>query len=594
MKLQSFRIQNYKSIKDTGWHNFSPDGITGLIGQNEAGKTSILDALYSFGTAKITNDIVRSDGTMPEVSLSFVVDWQELTTLFPDDVLPDGLRELIEQKGRINITRVWADVSTDGLLKLEEDDFSKIFEQQEISSEENTEPTEIEAQVEDNSNAGTEGQTIVTEKYFTEKLYKEAPAWEKFEDFGSLLPNEIDLEDLQAGKSDVEGYKAAQNLLLIAGISPDDLKSSEMRMLENKIDRINKDITADFRIFWRQKIGKTDKISIEFELKHHDELNAEKKGKPYLVFWIKDGEEKLYPKQRSKGVQWFTSFYLQLKANALGDDKQGLIMLMDEPGGSLHARAQEDVIKVVEEITKKNIQIIYTTHSPYLVDLNTIYRVLAVQRADEEDDKSETLVLGINELGSATCDTLSPLYTLMGVPLSGQGAIKKSSNVLLEEISAYYYIMAFYKLLPEDIKVNLLPATGVNNIPQLAYLFMGWGLNFGIVVDDESSGRSVYNELKKNLFLDDETAARNKIYKIKKCSGIEDIFTTTDFKKFVLEGNKDDFEKNSAYVKNKPKAVYALNFMLRVDKGEIKLTDLESDSQNSIKDLVTNIKKVAK
>ena len=78
MKLQAFRIKNFRSIKDTGWQNFSPDNITGLIGQNEAGKTAILEALYSFPTAEISEDILRSDGTMPEVSCSFQVSWDEI------------------------------------------------------------------------------------------------------------------------------------------------------------------------------------------------------------------------------------------------------------------------------------------------------------------------------------------------------------------------------------------------------------------------------------------------------------------------------------------------------------------------------------
>ena len=48
MILKSFRIKNYRSIVDTGWNNLSPDNVTALIGQNESGKTSVLEALRSF------------------------------------------------------------------------------------------------------------------------------------------------------------------------------------------------------------------------------------------------------------------------------------------------------------------------------------------------------------------------------------------------------------------------------------------------------------------------------------------------------------------------------------------------------------------
>ncbi|MEZ4999702.1 MAG: hypothetical protein R2727_03185 [Bacteroidales bacterium] len=42
-----------------------------------------------------------------------------------------------------------------------------------------------------------------------------------------------------------------------------------------------------------------------------------KAGKPYLEFWVKDEGERLYPKQRSRGVRWFLSFYLELMAASL-------------------------------------------------------------------------------------------------------------------------------------------------------------------------------------------------------------------------------------------------------------------------------------
>ena len=116
-----------------------------------------------------------------------------------------------------------------------------------------------------------------------------------------------------------------------------------------------------------------------------------KAGKPYLEFWIKDEGERLYPKQRSRGVRWFLSFYMELKASASNNNKQ-LILLVDEPGVSLHARAQEDVLKVFDDI-KDKIQVIYTTHSPHLVEINKLHRVLAVQRDDLDSMRSNTRIL---------------------------------------------------------------------------------------------------------------------------------------------------------------------------------------------------------
>ena len=272
--------------------------------------------------------------------------------------------------------------------------------------------------------------------------------------------------------TEIKGFKGVQNFLVVAGLDMSFFEEPSLRIKEQRIENLNDQITVNFQEFWRQKIGKKNKIKIQFEVKNHPDTEKEKSGKPYLVFWIKDGNEKLFPKQRSQGVIWFLSFYLQLKASALKDDNRGRVLLIDEPGISLHARAQEDVLKVFEDIQNK-IQVIYTTHSPHLVNLNTIYRLIAIQRAYEEDDKSETLVIDSHKLGAASSDTLSPVYTLMGCRFSDQHVIKQKNNVILEEISAFYYISTFFKLCKSKQEAHFLPATGTSNIPQLANLFLG-------------------------------------------------------------------------------------------------------------------------
>ena len=592
MKLQSFRIKNFRSIKDTGWQNFSPDNITGLIGQNEAGKTAILEALYSFPTAEISADVLRSDGTLPEVACSFQVSWDEIKELFKEKTLPKGLAKLINEKKRINLKRNWEAADFEGELALEEGDISVLFSMPEDESSEAAESgQEPEAEAETPAQP-EEKIPEVTEEEFINTIFDKTPEFELFEDFASLLPDTIDLEDLQNKNEKAEGYKGAENLLSIAGLDINFLQTSDRRIIENRIGTLNKSVSTNFQEFWRQKIGKTNKISIEFELKHHDSNQGEKAGKPYLVFWIKDGEEKLYPKQRSKGVRWFTSFYLQLKASSLDENRYGQVFLIDEPGGSLHARAQEDVLKVFEEI-KDKVQVIYTTHSPYLIKLETIYRLLAVQRADEEDDKSATLVFDAHKLGAASSDTLSPILTLMGADFSHQQVIKKDNNILLEEISAFYYISSFWKFVDSKKEAYFLPATGTSNIPQLANLFLGWGLNFGIVVDDDSAGRSIYNGLKRDLFLDDEDEEKKRMMKIKGCSGIEDLFTNSDFKKYILEDTSISFkQKNSEYIKDKPKAIFALKFMIKVKDDKIKMSDFNKTTQDNIKNLVSGIESI--
>ena len=71
MQLIGFRIQNFRSIVDTGWQQLAHDNITSLIGQNESGKTSILEGLKAFHDGHLIEDMLRSDLSLPVVSCQF-------------------------------------------------------------------------------------------------------------------------------------------------------------------------------------------------------------------------------------------------------------------------------------------------------------------------------------------------------------------------------------------------------------------------------------------------------------------------------------------------------------------------------------------
>ena len=82
MNVHSFRITNFRSIIDTGWKKFSPDNVTVLIGQNESGKTSILEALSkTFSKVSITDDDIRIGEPSPKVFLRIGLNKKDVTDL---------------------------------------------------------------------------------------------------------------------------------------------------------------------------------------------------------------------------------------------------------------------------------------------------------------------------------------------------------------------------------------------------------------------------------------------------------------------------------------------------------------------------------
>jgi len=334
------------------------------------------------------------------------------------------------------------------------------------------------------------------------KYFEHCPIIKLFEDFSSLLPNRIDMEDIISGNEHVEGYKAARNFLALANLDYSFFQQPSNRILKQKIENINHTLTRNFQDFWQQSIGHNNKIHIQFELDHYNSSCGGKAGKPYLEFWIKDDRERLYPKQRSRGVRWFLSFYMELKASA--NINKEMVLLVDEPGVSLHARAQEDVLKVFEDIRDK-MQVIYTTHSPHLVEINKIHRVLAIQRDDIDSLKSTTRILDPLQLSSASSDTLSPLQSILGNPATGEGFLSKKFNLVVNDTGSYYFLNAIIHLTGFKTRISVVPSTSVSSIPLLCNILMGWGLEFAVLLFGNDKEENVEGLLKETIFRTDNS-----------------------------------------------------------------------------------------
>jgi ABC-type ATPase involved in cell division len=758
MKLTAFRIRNFRSIVDTGWQNLSPDNITCLIGQNESGKTSVLEGLKVFYTGVISEDVLRSDLSMPQISCRFIFPkgWLLKITESPGS----ELKELLGELDHLELMRIWtADFSSvvtvsgeiskylDSLegawslyldevrIKLEKEiniidelansydnlvkervelekklqselktginfnlfrkkiknvlpvnelldkDLKKklnsiinqqaeikkellekavtkktgesyLIQKERLSALENN-LNEISAKLEERHQKMTllmkpvgddddkqwkavlddyrktknehelvvsdlashiaysgyimEGNTEedakrkvveITQSYrsqFTseilgKKYFEYCPVFELFEDFGSLLPNRIDMEDIITGNEQVEGYKAARNFLTIAHLDYSFFQQPSSRILKQKIENLNQSLTLNFQDFWQQSIGRNNKIRIQFELEHYNATFGEKAGKPYLEFWIKDEGERLYPKQRSRGVRWFLSFYMELRASATISNEP-IILLVDEPGVSLHARAQEDVLKVFEDI-KDKIQVIYTTHSPHLVDISKLHRVLAIQRDDLDSLKSNTRILDPLRLSAATPDTLSPLQSIMGNPITAEGFSPDRLNLIVNDIGTFYMLTAVLYITGFKGKISLIPSTEVSSVPLMCNILMGWGLRFAVLLFSNEAEKGMEELLKHKMFRTEKSESELIIRLPDNFLNSEDLLSTLDFKNYVLKTREGITVANSIYVKDKelPRSFLLSKFLSEVKSGNIKFSDLDEESIENFRQFSNLIK----
>lgn len=108
----------------------------------------------------------------------------------------------------------------------------------------------------------------------------------------------------------------------------------------------------------------------------------------HFRIWVSDTRrpEKIELEDRSSGLQWFLSFYLIFLVESAADHRNA-ILLLDEPGLSLHPLAQRDLSSFFENLANTN-QLLYTTHSPFLVDADMLDRVRKVYVAPDGSTKA--------------------------------------------------------------------------------------------------------------------------------------------------------------------------------------------------------------
>ena len=200
---------------------------------------------------------------------------------------------------------------------------------------------------------------------------------------------------------------------------------------------------------------------------------------------------------RSKGFQWFFAFYLVFLVESEEGHKDA-ILLLDEPALHLHPTAQQELISFFERLAEDN-QLIYTTHSPFLVDGEHLHRVRAVA----EDDAGHSRISA--ETWPSDRETIFPLQAAAGYAMV-RGLFQHRDNVLVEGMSDYYYLHALGTQcsasgrpgLPDDIYIT--PCGGTKLVGHIASLFLGQEVRPLVLLDGDDAGRVRKNALLKELY----------------------------------------------------------------------------------------------
>ncbi len=571
MRLYSFRIKNFKSIQDTGEVKLSPeDNITILAGQNESGKSSILEALEFFesGAAEDFEDTFRRISTHPRVECTYHLsddELKEIETLSGNK----GLSKYAKEHG---VTLVRGSINEDDYTTIKyvtTDELKKLLAQKKAVDGEEEEAEEF--------GYGNHVTSLRPEFIF----------YSSFD--GNILPNKIT-------KAELGTSQAVEDFETVFETDFDTLLAETNDAARRQtLNNINSRASDNLNEYWSQKVD-DEKSDYKFSVEVFPQTAAPETS--YVSFLIDQGDNhQLHFGQKSKGFQWFSSFNLKLRAHeASSDNLSTFILLIDEPGHNLHEEAQKNVKRVLNELGKSGVQIIFSTHQAQLLksgDDVDLPRIKLIARSKKDGTKVQNIAQASSQNGFK--DALAPIRTAMGlVTIDVATFTNGSKTVIVEGITDSYYISGFVKLVDSELGVSIIPCAGVSQAPNIYSILLGWGVTTAkVIVDDDSAGTKEYNKIKKNLLSSSDEEAENTLFKNTGSKGIEDTFVYADFAKFASTFITPDSTKSNATLASGNKEIIARSFLDSINNAEnpLKLTDLDAATQAKIKAIVDFIKK---
>lgn len=556
MQLQSFRVKKFRNIVDSGEVDVSHSVIC-LVGKNEAGKSGLLEALYLLRPAYkdkpdvekqyprwlLAKDRRSSDISATEfITATFVLDEDDVKAVQKKFGAAISIGQSIEISLNYGGTTLWK-IKVDGLaIAFYLRTLIPIAIQKAIGDVDSltmlvTALTDLEATNENGLNSADvqQAKKLLKEhsladheeiNLVTTILSERVPTFFRFTGYNTL-PGRIDLRELAQADENPgnSAMQTARALISLAGTTAKQLSSDDYEQRRGELEAVSIDLTSQAFDYWKQNPDLEVIIDIDkVETPRHSGVNVTVR---YLDVRLRDrrtGYSNNFS-QRSSGFQWFFSF---LAAFSEFDNKDSTVVLLDEPALALHGRAQADFLRFINERLAVSSHVIYTTHSPFMVEMGHLDRVRIV----EDRGPPNGSVVSEDALANDP-DSLFPLQAALGYDMA-QSLFIGPNNLVVEGTSDFIYLTIMSQITREKNKVSLdsrwriLPSGGATNIPTFVSL-VGPHLDITVLADSDTQGmQRVTGMITKKLI----TGTRLILASAVTGQGnadIEDLFSVDDY-----------------------------------------------------------------
>jgi len=571
MKLIEVKVTKFKNIIDSNNVKVEND-ITCLVGKNESGKTSFLQALYQLNPARTNTRFIVEENYpawLEKLDRREGIELEKVNVVTALFQLENEDKQIIENTFGSILTDETIELSKDYNNKLHyfihidgkkfikellkelsfskevRSDFTKcetISELENIidnydekqTEEENVNEKEIESintlkQRLDN----TIGENEDIQESIFNLLENHIPKFIYFDKY-SGLPYTVNIQKVlktpEEQLTDVQ--LTARSLLRMAAADDDYLLNPDYERRKRELENISNAITQDVLKYWSQNPDLRVNPDIEKETINTPNGQTAVISELKIRIWDNKHLLSLPFTEHSTGFQWFFSFLAAF--SEFEYSKEPVIILLDEPGLGLHGKAQADFLRFIEERLAKKRQVIYTTHSPFMVQPNHLERARLVEEKDRDSGSKIT-----DEVSTTDTDTLFPLQGALGYDLA-QHLFISQNNLILEGTSDFTYIQILSDYLKEKGHTGLLdewtlvPVGGADLIPTFVAL-LGIHLDITVIIDARKEGNQKLSNLANKGYLKKtRIITLNEITK-SKLSDIEDIFSIDDYLKIYNE-----------------------------------------------------------
>ena len=585
MILQSAKIENFKSIGKDNNVLYVDNTVTALIGKNESGKSNVIEAigrlngLYSPLDSAYLKLSTHGQDDKPRISLRFVFspsDKQvfpqaegETTLLYTDSGvnIEGGLERLISSDEEINACMgLIKSLAANNDLKLDRANIatlrSVIEKIEQISSK-------IIASIFSDL-TGAKG-AIHTSALAEKEDCKNAidKIGQRLKAYYNLIPQfyyrikEDGLNDVytfEEIKRLIDGDNIFHNLMIVADVdkellfkafqaSTDADKKTYKTIVVNKLNSI----AEEFNKFYKQ-----EEVYFEFEIEGQN-----------LKFYVYTSGMYMNFSERSNGLKWYFNLFIDVKAKTVRE--RPILFLLDEPGVYLHVNAQKKLIELFDHLCKAGNQVVYTTHSPYMINSDNIFNVRAVEKGTDGLSKIFRSIHCYNLCKETRLETLTPLTQALGMDLRHNiGPQNNKLNIVVEGVTdcMYFTAMMHYLEIEEDKRPYIIPCVGVDAVHLVVSILIGWGCEYRVVVDYDPQGFNQYKKITQKSSLTD--SANVFFVNCKEANAEQDVKGENRETTESLIDSIDNEKLTNRYDgTNDTKTLAAKEFMDKVMNGEL-------------------------